>query len=202
MRRLKQRGFTLVELMIVVAIIGVLAALAIYGVERYLANSKAAEAKQHVGAISRGAQGAFERAFGQSDVVVEGDQSSIEEHTLCGGAPAVPAIPPPGKKYQPITADGSDFNTGSSIGGWKCLRFAISSPIYFQYAYNRNNVPVQIAPTNPSACAGSPCYEAAAQSDLNGDGIQFGAVVRTGKINPATGALKAASHLYVLQEAQ
>src|SRR5687767_379950 len=40
-----KRGFTLVELMIVVAIIGVLAALAIYGVRKYLTNAKSAEAR-------------------------------------------------------------------------------------------------------------------------------------------------------------
>ena len=46
-----QKGFTLIELMIVVAIIGILAAIAIPNFMRFQAKSKQSEAKMNLGAI-------------------------------------------------------------------------------------------------------------------------------------------------------
>ena len=54
----KQEGFSLIELMIVVAIIGVLVAVAVPNFQRFLARSKQTEAKTNLGSLY-GAQKAF-----------------------------------------------------------------------------------------------------------------------------------------------
>lgn len=58
----KSKGFTLIELMIVVAIIGILAAIAIPNFLRFQAKSKQTEAKTNLGAIGTTAE-AFRAEF-------------------------------------------------------------------------------------------------------------------------------------------
>ena len=149
------RGFTLVELMIVVAIVGVLAALAIYGVRKYINNAKTAEARNSLGQLGKDASAAYDREGMPGSVLGLGNVAAASNQ-LCQSTTPVPGNPNQvaGQKYQ---SDPTEWTTSA----WNCLKFSMKDPQYYQYQYY----------SDENGSGNGTLFHAYAFGDLNGDSV-------------------------------
>ncbi len=166
--RIARRAFTLIELMIVVAIVGILASLAIYGVRKYVANAKTAEAQNSLGQIGKDAATAYERETISAGVMAAKTSTGVVR-ALCGTAgQSVPSSVTlvKGKKYQSNQGVGKDwYFDDANNKGFACLKFSMSAPQYYMYSYTSDGN----SAANPPVVGTE--FTATANGDLNGDGI-------------------------------
>src|SRR5688572_8692597 len=121
----RESGFTLIELMVVVAIIGILAAVAVPSFMRYIAKSKTVEARGHLEKVYNGARVYFH------------DPNS-------GGARNMQPIEPRFPEPAPATPSVSCCNFGGKCPPsqaewetptWGALHFSMDDPHYYQYEF-------------------------------------------------------------------
>jgi type IV pilus assembly protein PilA len=180
MKKLTKRGFTLIELMIVVAILGILAAVAIPAFLNYMRKAKTSEATLNIDRVFEGGITYFE-----AEHVRRGTTATILQHCLPVDATWSPDAAPGAQKYD---AEGTDA-TFATNDTWKDLDFAMGDNFY--YAYEFDNV----GGTSDPITEAGPGYYAAARGDLDGDGTfslfeRSTDITSEGKIRGSSGVYK------------
>ncbi|MCA9582446.1 MAG: prepilin-type N-terminal cleavage/methylation domain-containing protein, partial [Myxococcales bacterium] len=165
----KNRAFTLIELMIAVAIIGVLASIGLPMFSGFVKETKASEGYTNLGLLSRAAAAYYEREFGGQDLTsTSRTHCSVEEPGEWIGVPPFPPVP--------------EKRTGnfSQYEAYQALTFDLSDPLYFVYGFEN----VQTTDGDPTCgTEDGEIYMFTAASDLDGDGLMGGLVLYAGAEN-------------------
>lgn len=150
-----QAGFTLIEMMIVVVIVGILATLAVIGVRKYILSAKSNEAIHMIGAIKAAQESYKSETFRYLDVSA----------SLTTFYPR-----DPGQFKSAWNNPGH-----SDYAAWNTLGVESAGPVQFGYATKAGvgGTPPQPGTTAniPYPASGEPWYVVRASSDLNGNGV-------------------------------
>ncbi len=142
--RREQAGFTLMELMAVVVIIGVLSAVAVPSLRRFITKSRESEAPTNLAALARGARGYYnDEHMNLKTGVVSPPQfpPSSTSTNLNSGYATMPNITPckeivGSPRY---LANPARWHANHTTEPWTNLKFAIATSHFFQYQYKASN---------------------------------------------------------------
>lgn len=153
-RRVVHRlGFSLMELMVVVAILGVLAAIAIPMFTSYVRRSKTSEAVSQLGNLYRSASALYVQHNANERAV----NASVVTNCITGSAARMPATPNENKQKF------------LSQGGFLLMPHNISDYVYYGYTIISVGDPGRLTCGYPAST--TELYTFLAEGDLDGDGL-------------------------------
>ena len=155
----KKEGFTLIELMIVVAIIGILAAIAIPAFINYVKRSKTSEAANNLKSMFEGAATYYEAENWTGGVPAPGTTAVAVSHCTIGDAEM--GVEPSSNKNVPL------WSGEANNAEFQAMNFAPADGLYFQYGLD-----AEAASACGNAADDAAVYTFYANGDLDDDNVE------------------------------
>lgn len=157
--RKKEEGFTLIELMIVVAIIGILAAIAIPAFINYIKRAKTSEAPAQLKSLFIGAQAYYGAGMAARGVPAMGVVTTTRCVVLAGVSPNAD----PGDQKTLL-----DWAGAPARASFESLNTLINEPVYYNYEIVANGA---AGMCGDATGMGGAVYSFRANGDLDGDDL-------------------------------
>ncbi len=196
---MKHKGFTLIDVMIVVAIIGILATIAIPSYTIYQAKAKTSEAKLNLDLIGKGAVSFYmsEHTYENGTKVrthiypTAGNSRDTSMKDIKGDTSVQPIGGMPYQSFNPGSGGGDkrkwddgnsqmgrkhnplDYEWSFSHYPWVDLNFRINSPFYYSYNYDGKGTSGGDSwfASTASACLLTFCVQSGKRTDAGGNAI-------------------------------